>query len=115
MRTNYGQGPSVSYIRDIATRFWENVISIIQTTLNQTHNTMPSIPDPHGDSSWLSCCCPELWRSCSVCSVGLMDSSLSLVGSGVGAGQLKAIDLGLDGSWIGQLASKVHGEGNSLS
>lgn len=33
-----------------------------------------SILDPHGNSSWISCCCPVWWRYCSFGFVGLPPS-----------------------------------------
>jgi hypothetical protein len=35
-----------------------------------------TILEIHWDSSWISCCCPVLWRSCSFGSVGLALSSV---------------------------------------
>ena len=38
-----------------------------------------SILDPYQESSWISCCCSVLWRSCSFGSVGLAPSLDSAV------------------------------------
>lgn len=64
---------------------------------------------PHWDSSWLSCCCPVSWSSCSFRSAGHVPSHASTVYSevDVGVGQLAALVLGLSGSWLHQSAS-VH-------
>ena len=56
------------------------------------------------DSSWISCCWPVSWRSCSFGSVGLAPSHAPTVHrwGGSWGGQLKALDLGLGGSWVVQ-------------
>jgi hypothetical protein len=55
-------------------------------------------------SSRISCCCPVSWRSCSFGSAGPGPLSGQQFIDGVdgGVGQLKALDLGLGGSWVGQ-------------
>ena len=41
----------------IAMTSWSGMRPLVSATL--------SILDPHWDSSWISCCCPVSWRSCS--------------------------------------------------
>lgn len=55
-----------------------------------------SILDPSKNSSQMSCCYPVLWRSC---------RTSPFYGVDVGVGQVKALDLGLGGSWVGQPAN----------
>jgi hypothetical protein len=41
----------------IAVSYWSVFWPLASVTL--------SVLDPHSDSSWISCCCPLLWSSCS--------------------------------------------------
>lgn len=66
-------------------------------------SALPSILDSHWDSSQIPCDCPESWRSCGYDSVGLAPSCpLAAHRWGRCLGQLKTLDLGLSGSWVGQ-------------
>jgi hypothetical protein len=58
-------------------------------------------------SSQISCCCPMSLRSCSFGSSGPAPYMLQqcIDGVDVGVRRLKALDLGLGGSWVGQPAS----------
>lgn len=64
---------------------------------------MPSILDPHKNSG-MSCSCPESWRSCSSVSADWSLHRLQQVidGADVGVGQLKALNMGLDSTWVAQ-------------
>ncbi|CAO2580303.1 hypothetical protein LEMLEM_LOCUS1378 [Lemmus lemmus] len=66
-----------------------------------------SLLDPHWDSSWVSCCCPVSWRSCSFGSAGLTPprAPAGNTREGVWVSQLVALILGLGGWRVGQLAS----------
>ena len=66
-----------------------------------------SIPQPHWDSSWVSCCYPVSWRSYSFGSVELALSSLQqfIDGVDVGVWQFKALDLSLRGVQASQPTS----------
>jgi hypothetical protein len=61
-----------------------------------------SMLDPHRDFFLIACCCPESWRSCSFDFAGSSPSVLQKfilnIGVDVGMGQLKALDLEVDGS-----------------
>ena len=59
------------------------------------------------ENSQILCCCPESWRSCGYGSAGPAPSHAPAVHRwvDVGVGQLKALDLVLEGSGVGQLAS----------
>ena len=46
----------------IAMSHWSGLRPLASATL--------SILDPHQNSSWISCCCPVSWRSCSFGSTG---------------------------------------------
>lgn len=57
------------------------------------------------DSSWTSCCCSVSLRSCNFGSAGLAPSCIQQFTDGLG--QLKALDLGLSGSWVAQPISSL--------
>ena len=69
-----------------------------------------SILDPHQDSSWISCCCPVSWRSCSFRYVGLgLFMHPVVLGWGrCWVGQLIALDLGLGGVELVSLPALLH-------
>lgn len=59
----------------------------------------------HQDSSHVSCCCPELWRSCSCGFAGLALSCTATAHRWVDVGGgcwLKELHVGWSGSWVDQ-------------
>lgn len=66
-------------------------------------STTPSTLDPHWDSAQISCGYPKSWRSCSSAGPAFSHAAAVLRCGWCGLSQLKALALGLGGSWVGPL------------